>query len=121
MALKLFGIFAPQKRLLQQEQEIRKLKQELQALQAQNMGDGVLFKMTDDPRSTRIGKVIRRFSIDEFPQLVNVLRGEMSIVGPSPLAREELELVKSAKRQYLSARPGVAGPRGGLLTPRWAP
>jgi exopolysaccharide biosynthesis polyprenyl glycosylphosphotransferase len=81
----------------------------LQALQAQNMGDGVLFKMTDDPRITRIGKVIRRFSIDEFPQLVNVLRGEMSLVGPRPSLPSEVERYHSDVMRRLRVRPGLTG------------
>jgi lipopolysaccharide/colanic/teichoic acid biosynthesis glycosyltransferase len=55
----------------------------------QNETDAPLFKIKDDPRRTRIGQLIRRFSIDEFPQLINVLQGHMSIVGPRPGLPEE--------------------------------
>ncbi|GAB48666.1 sugar transferase [Mobilicoccus pelagius] len=79
------------------------------ALQAESDGDGVLFKMREDPRITRVGMVLRRYSIDELPQLVNVVRGEMSLVGPRPpLPREVLEYESDAIRR-LHVRPGMTG------------
>nr|WP_325210457.1 sugar transferase [Salinibacterium sp.] len=72
-------------------------------------GNGVLFKMRDDPRITRIGGVLRRFSIDELPQLFNVLVGTMSLVGPRPpLAREVAEYDGHVHRRFL-VKPGVTG------------
>ncbi|MCW4384757.1 sugar transferase [Salinibacterium sp. SYSU T00001] len=72
-------------------------------------GNGVLFKMRDDPRVTRIGKFLRRFSIDELPQLINVLTGDMSLVGPRPpLAREVAEYDGHVHRRFL-VKPGVTG------------
>jgi len=70
---------------------------------------GPLFKMRDDPRVTRVGRVIRRFSVDELPQLVNVLRGDMSLVGPRPpLPREVAAYDRTAHRRLLT-RPGLTG------------
>ena len=71
-------------------------------------GDGVLFKISDDPRVTRVGGVIRRLSIDELPQLVNVLRGQMSLVGPRPLATIDSTYSGHARRRLL-VRPGMTG------------
>ena len=73
-------------------------------------GDDRMFKMTDDPRVTRVGKFIRRTSIDELPQLVNVLRGDMSLVGPRPLIPEEDRFVEGRGRHRLKLKPGLTGP-----------
>lgn len=81
----------------------------LKELLAQNEISGAMFKMKDDPRITRIGKIIRKTSIDELPQLLNVLRGEMSLVGPRPpLSREVAEYTEYDK-QRLSITPGCTG------------
>jgi len=66
-------------------------------------------KLAADPRITPIGKFLRRSSLDELPQIFNVLRGEMSLVGPRPVVREELARYDLAKVQYLQARPGITG------------
>jgi len=70
---------------------------------------GDLFKMIDDPRVTRVGRLLRRMSLDELPQLVNVLRGEMSLVGPRPLVPEEDRLVVGHYRSRLDVSPGMTG------------
>jgi len=72
-------------------------------------GNGVLFKMRDDPRVTKVGKVIRRFSVDELPQLINVVRGDMSLVGPRPPLPEEVAGYSSDATRRLRVRPGVTG------------
>ncbi len=81
----------------------------LAELAAQNEGAGVLFKMARDPRITRVGQFIRRFSIDEVPQFWNVFRGDMSLVGPRPaLPREVAQYDRDAVRR-LDVRPGLTG------------
>jgi exopolysaccharide biosynthesis polyprenyl glycosylphosphotransferase len=74
-----------------------------------NEAEGPIFKMRDDPRRTRLGRFIRRWSIDELPQLWNVLRGEMSIVGPRPATPREVALHEDWQRQRLDALPGLTG------------
>lgn len=70
---------------------------------------GVLFKMRDDPRVTPVGKILRRFSLDELPQFINVLRREMSVVGPRPPLRREVETYNGEVRRRLLVKPGVTG------------
>ena len=67
------------------------------------------FKLKDDPRITKIGKFIRKTSLDELPQIFNVLKGEMSFVGPRPVPRKELEQYGLAKIAYVAGRPGITG------------
>jgi exopolysaccharide biosynthesis polyprenyl glycosylphosphotransferase len=73
-----------------------------------NEADGPVFKIKDDPRMTRLGKFLRRFSIDELPQLFNVLKGEMSLVGPRPLPVRDVERIAVQwHKRRLSMKPGV--------------
>lgn len=74
-----------------------------------NEADGPLFKIKDDPRLTRVGRLIRRTSLDELPQLINVLRGEMSLVGPRPPLASEVAKYESWQRKRLTIKPGMTG------------
>lgn len=79
-----------------------------QQLMAQNeMTGGVIFKMKNDPRVTRVGRFIRRYSIDELPQLWNILRGDMAIVGPRPALPDEVAQYSSSDRRRLAGTPGL--------------
>jgi exopolysaccharide biosynthesis polyprenyl glycosylphosphotransferase len=81
----------------------------LEELLARNEAEGPIFKMRDDPRRTRVGRLLRRTSLDELPQLFNVLRGEMSLVGPRPPTPREVALYEDWQRQRLEALPGITG------------
>lgn len=72
-----------------------------------NEADGPVFKLANDPRVTRVGSILRRTSIDELPQLINVLRGEMSLVGPRPPIPEEVEKYEPWQRRRLEVTPGI--------------
>lgn len=78
------------------------------AMAARNEADGHLFKIRDDPRVTAVGRWLRRFSLDELPQLINVLTGQMSLVGPRPLPVEDSSFTGQARRR-LQVRPGLTG------------
>jgi lipopolysaccharide/colanic/teichoic acid biosynthesis glycosyltransferase len=78
------------------------------ALAQRNESDGHLFKIRDDPRVTAVGRWLRRFSLDELPQLFNVLTGDMSLVGPRPLPQEDSAFTGPARRR-LEVRPGITG------------
>ena len=78
-------------------------------LEALNEASGALFKIRDDPRTTPVGRFLRRFSLDELPQLVNVLRGEMSLVGPRPLPERDFEQLEQWHRKRYLVLPGITG------------
>jgi lipopolysaccharide/colanic/teichoic acid biosynthesis glycosyltransferase len=82
----------------------------IDALAAANEGAGPLFKIRDDPRVTRVGRVLRRTSLDELPQLLNVLLGQMSLVGPRPPLPREVAMYTPAERRRLLVKPGLTGP-----------
>lgn len=79
----------------------------LEKLQDQNEMEGPAFKIKDDPRITRIGKFIRKTSLDELPQLVNVLKGELSLVGPRPPLPREVEQYTPRQMKRLTVKPGL--------------
>lgn len=82
---------------------------EMEKLQEHSEVDGAMFKMKNDPRVTRVGKFIRKTSIDEFPQLLNVLLGQMSIVGPRPPLPREVADYTQYDKQRLYVKPGCTG------------
>lgn len=81
----------------------------LEELKNKNEADGPLFKMKNDPRVTMIGKILRKTSLDELPQLINVLRGEMSLVGPRPALPSEVEKYESWHKNRLLVSQGMTG------------
>jgi exopolysaccharide biosynthesis polyprenyl glycosylphosphotransferase len=78
-------------------------------LEELNEASGALFKIRDDPRMTTVGRLLRRFSLDELPQLANVLRGEMSLVGPRPLPERDYEMLEDWHRKRYLVLPGITG------------
>jgi lipopolysaccharide/colanic/teichoic acid biosynthesis glycosyltransferase len=75
---------------------------------AETMGDGI-YVIEGDPRITRVGRLLRRFSLDELPNLVNVLKGEMAIVGPRPTVQEQVDRYTERQRRRLEVKPGITG------------
>jgi lipopolysaccharide/colanic/teichoic acid biosynthesis glycosyltransferase len=75
---------------------------------AESMGAGI-YVVEGDPRITRVGRLLRRFSLDELPNLINVLRGEMAIVGPRPTVQEQVERYTERQRRRLEVKPGITG------------
>ncbi len=78
-------------------------------LEELNEASGALFKIREDPRLTPVGRLLRRFSLDELPQLINVLRGEMSLVGPRPLPERDYEMLEDWHRKRYLVLPGITG------------
>lgn len=110
-------IFFRQKRVGAQGREFSMVKfrtmcvdaeEKLAALQ-RDAGNDVLFKMRHDPRVTRVGRILRRYSLDELPQLINVFRGEMSLVGPRPPLLREVEAYEPDAVRRLRVKPGLTG------------
>ncbi len=90
------------------------------ALRHRNEARGGLFKIAEDPRVTRVGRFLRRSALDELPQLLNIIKGEMSLVGPRPLVIEEDERIAGWRRRRLELMPGMTGPWQ-ILGPARAP
>jgi exopolysaccharide biosynthesis polyprenyl glycosylphosphotransferase len=88
---------------------IKDAEQKLAELEHLSEGPGLLFKLKDDPRVTRTGRFLRRYSLDELPQLWNVLKGEMSLVGPRPALPTEVEQYDDWVRNRLKVKPGMTG------------
>ncbi len=112
------SIFFKQERVGQDHRPFRIVKfrtmregaeRELEDLKAYNEADGPLFKMRDDPRVTRVGRLLRRTSLDELPQIINILRGEMSWVGPRPPIPAEVAEYRHWHHKRLSVPPGLTG------------
>ena len=80
-----------------------------QELLSQNNTDGPIFKMVRDPRITRVGGFLRKTSLDELPQLINVIKGDMSLVGPRPLIMNEMKFSSSWRDVRLKVKPGITG------------
>jgi exopolysaccharide biosynthesis polyprenyl glycosylphosphotransferase len=111
-------VFFAQERVGKSGQPFRILKfrsmtvdapQRLEELIANSEGNGVLFKMKNDPRVTRLGRTLRKYSLDELPQLWNVLRGEMSLVGPRPPLAAEVTTYEDHVHRRLYIKPGLTG------------
>lgn len=112
-------VFFPQARVGRDGREFRMFKfrsmtvdaeQQRDALLAANEGAGPLFKLHDDPRVTRVGRILRKYSLDEVPQFLNVLTGDMSVVGPRPPLPSEVAAYDDNVCRRLYIKPGITGP-----------
>lgn len=88
---------------------VRNAERQQERMRHLNLRDGVLFKVANDPRVTRVGCVLRKYSLDELPQFLNVLRGEMSVVGPRPPVASEVREYNWNHMRRLSVLPGITG------------
>jgi lipopolysaccharide/colanic/teichoic acid biosynthesis glycosyltransferase len=84
-------------------------EQRQEDLESLNEASGALFKIRKDPRTTPVGRLLRRFSLDELPQLINVLRGQMSLVGPRPLPERDFERLEPWHLKRYLVLPGITG------------
>jgi exopolysaccharide biosynthesis polyprenyl glycosylphosphotransferase len=103
------GIEGAPFRMLKFRSMVVDAEERLQTLADQNQGNGVLFKIKEDPRVTRVGRTLRKFSLDELPQLFNIFAGSMSLVGPRPPLPSEVEAYEHDVRRRLLVKPGLTG------------
>jgi exopolysaccharide biosynthesis polyprenyl glycosylphosphotransferase len=103
------GLFGRTFRMIKFRTMVKDAEAKKAALESQNEMTGPVFKVTRDPRITRLGAFLRKTSIDELPQLVNVFLGSMSLVGPRPLPIKEQQAIKGWHRKRLSMKPGITG------------
>lgn len=96
-------------RMLKFRTMVEDAEQQLSSLLDASEGNGVLFKIRNDPRITRIGRFLRRYSIDELPQLWNVIKGDMSLVGPRPPLASEVRSYDRWVHRRLLVKPGITG------------
>ena len=101
------GLYGREFRLVKFRTMVEGAEDQLRELRHLNEMDGPVFKMRNDPRVTSLGRILRRYSIDELPQLANVLRGEMSLVGPRAPLPEEVRHYSRSQRRRLSVKPGI--------------
>ncbi|MFE4498552.1 sugar transferase [Rhodococcus sp. NPDC056743] len=103
------GLYGEPFPMLKFRSMVQNADKQVDSLMQDNEGAGVLFKMRDDPRVTTVGRFLRRYSIDELPQFLNVLRREMSVVGPRPPLRREVEMYDGTVSRRLLVKPGITG------------
>jgi exopolysaccharide biosynthesis polyprenyl glycosylphosphotransferase len=103
------GLYGRQFRMLKFRTMVQNAEAKQAELAQKNEMTGPVFKVTDDPRVTRLGRFLRRTSIDELPQLINVFLGQMSLVGPRPLPIKEQQQIRGWHRRRLSMKPGITG------------
>jgi len=101
------GLYGREFRLVKFRSMVEGAEDQLREIRHLNEMDGPVFKMRKDPRVTPLGRILRRYSIDELPQLANVLRGEMSLVGPRAPLPEEVRHYSRSQRRRLSVKPGI--------------
>lgn len=102
---KLFDIYKFRSMVVNAEEKLKADKE----LYAKYIRNNYKLEPEDDPRITKLGLFLRKTSLDELPQLINVLKGEMSLVGPRPVVKEELKQYKEKTRDFLSVKPGITG------------
>ena len=102
-------VFFVQKRVGKDGKLFRAYKFRTMVQGAADQGAGLFIEGQDDPRITRVGKCLRRWSLDELPQFINILRGEMSVVGPRPTLLDQVEQYDEFQRRRLEVKPGITG------------